>query len=94
MILPGMLIEGFTYFHPLPRRKDGLQLNWAVQIAYAVLVFYMGLSRGNWVYPFMALMPMPLRCAFGLVSGVVTSGYYIVGEKIHKVVWRKHLKEQ
>jgi phosphatidylserine synthase len=94
LILPGVLIESFTYHHPIPRRKDGLSMTWAIQLGYMGLVFYMGITRNNWVYPFMAMLPMPLRIAFCVVTMVANTIYYILGEKLHNRFWEKHLKEQ
>jgi hypothetical protein len=93
LILPGVIIESLTYFHPLPKRKDSLVLTTIIQLSYAGLVFYMGYTRDNWVYPFMGLLPMPLRFAFVIVTFFINTGYFLLGEKLHKLFWRKHMKE-
>ncbi|KAI1288104.1 Androgen-dependent TFPI-regulating protein [Halotydeus destructor] len=92
-IFPGMIIEGALVFHPLPKRKDGLLIMNALQLAYAAMVFYLGLNRNCWVYPFLALLPFPLKVAFFVVSVVAVNAYYLIGEALHKTVWRQKLKE-
>lgn len=63
-----------------------------MQFAYATLVYYLGLTRGNWVYPFLGMLTMPGRIAFSIASLFLVSFYYVIGENIHKMMWRSKVK--
>lgn len=93
LIFPGLLVEGLTYFHPLPSRKAGIRSVVLSHGAYFVWVLYCGYFQGTWIYPFLAMMALPLKVAFGLVQLGVSVGVYILFEKWHQFVWASELKE-
>ena len=60
---------------------------------YFAWVLYLGLGRGNWIYPFLSMMSLPTIVAFGAVQLGISCGVYIVFEKLHQIIWASELKE-
>jgi len=89
MIIPGMLIEGSFYYHPLPKFKSAAIASALFGVAYAVMVTYIGLTNGIWVYPFLTKMPLMLKFVFFIITGA--SGLVLLKSSTvyHQMVWRK-----
>ena len=65
------MIEGITYFHPLPSRKAGIRSVVLSHGAYFVWVLYCGYFQGTWIYPFPSNDGLTFEGRFLVLSNLV-----------------------
>jgi len=92
--LVSAVIESLFYFHPLPPRKVALRLYLGVSLAYCFLIAYDGIKFNTWTYVFLQKLPQSYKFLALSVILFSTSFVYLIGETLHLLVWREHLKDE
>lgn len=86
LIFPNIIFELILSPRSYPSRKIGVSLIIAFNGAYLAYLCFAFAKTGTFVYPFLDVMPWPLRIIFfslSIGSGILM---YIVGEKIDSYV--------
>ncbi|RWS21857.1 androgen-induced gene 1 protein-like isoform X2 [Leptotrombidium deliense] len=94
LIIPGSLIEGFCYFHQLPKRRSGISLLSKVLFSYGAIILYFGYFQQFWIYPLLRVLPFPLKLLFIAFCCCLVIFHYFVGEILNKLWWKNNIYEQ
>ncbi|XP_017089933.2 androgen-induced gene 1 protein [Drosophila bipectinata] len=88
VVVYAMLELGFTR-HRYPSRSQGFGGLATFMAGYLIWVHILWFRTSIWVYPFLGALSWPLRLMFFLL--VITLGflYYILGETLNSVRWRR-----
>nr|XP_022900409.1 androgen-dependent TFPI-regulating protein-like isoform X2 [Onthophagus taurus] len=89
-----ILIEMFTAFRKYPSRKIGLGILTVFMLAYLGWIHVIHAYTNLWVYPVLDVLNLPGRVGFFLGLFCLSSGLYLLGEKLNAIVWRKQLSEK
>ncbi|XP_017954231.1 androgen-induced gene 1 protein [Drosophila navojoa] len=86
------IMDMFTCFRRYPSRLAGVTGNVAFMILYVIWVNIVRYFSGQWVYPLLEILPIPLRAVMfaGLVALSVIC--YFLGEFINNIVWAPELQ--
>lgn len=89
-ILPVALLELYISHHPHRNRLQSISMLLLFGASYLALVLFLGLRLDVWVYPVLRVLSWPYRIAFLLLSMVTSLGFYMVGEVMNSLFWRKN----
>ncbi|XP_030555012.1 androgen-induced gene 1 protein [Drosophila novamexicana] len=86
------IMDLFTCFRRYPSRLAGVTGNVAFMLLYIIWVNIVRYFSGQWVYPLLEVLPVPLRCLmFGGLVGL-SLACYLLGEFINNIVWAPEFK--
>ncbi|XP_061379214.1 androgen-induced gene 1 protein-like [Danaus plexippus] len=81
-----ILIELLTSHINYPSRKVGLSALFSFKLLYLMWFFIIYVKTGAWPYPIFDKLNWPARFGFIAVSLYIAFIFYVIGEKINKVV--------
>ncbi|XP_032592012.1 androgen-induced gene 1 protein [Drosophila grimshawi] len=86
------IMDLFTCFRQYPSRLAGITGNASFMLLYVIWVHIVKYFSGQWVYPLLEVLPLPLR--YLMLSGMVALSLilYILGELINNIVWGPEFK--
>lgn len=88
------LLELITSYRKYPSRKVGLSILILFMATYLFWIHYIHSYTNTWVYPILDVLNMPARIVFFALGLVLSVSFYIVGEKINNVRWRRTTKSK
>ncbi|XP_019869344.1 androgen-induced gene 1 protein [Aethina tumida] len=88
-----ILIELATSFRRYPSRKVGISILAVFSISYLVWIHIIHAKTGFWVYPVLEVLPTAGRIVFFVACLFMFIGFYLLGEKLNAIVWKKQLKQ-
>lgn len=86
-----IVIELLSTFRAYPARRIGVLSLVAFSAAYMVWLHVVKHYSGNWVYPVLEVLNLPLRIVFFAVTLVLSQSLYFAGEALNRLVWHKEL---
>ncbi|XP_030069077.1 androgen-induced gene 1 protein isoform X2 [Microcaecilia unicolor] len=89
VVLPLLLLQLITCFHQYPGRKKGLLGLGIFCFAYLIWMLWIKYIAGIWVYPFLAKMDSVGMVVFVVVSILIMTHLYFLGEFLTKLFWGK-----
>ncbi|KAM3965743.1 androgen-induced gene 1 protein isoform 1-T2 [Aphomia sociella] len=88
-----VFIELVTSFRMYPAKKSAMTILCSFMLCYVIWLHVIYFKTDKWVYPILAVLNWPTRIVFYLISLIVVSSLYIVGEKLNKLVWSKEVEQ-
>ncbi|KAH8412506.1 hypothetical protein KR009_002727 [Drosophila setifemur] len=91
------IMDMFTCFRRYPSRLAGITGNAAFILLYIIWLHIVRYYSGEWVYPILEVLPLPMRYLFLSLLVGFNVVCYLLGEFANRVVWGpefKLLKEQ
>lgn len=92
-IIPFTFIEMLVVPKMYPSRGSALTGLAALMLGYLAWVFFIAFKTNFWVYPILAVLDWNYRLLFIASLTVFSSILYIIGEKLHFMIWDKKTKQ-
>ncbi|XP_064539201.1 androgen-induced gene 1 protein [Drosophila montana] len=86
------IMDMFTCFRRYPSRLAGVTGNVAFMLLYIIWVNIVRYFSGQWVYPLLEVLPVPLRCLMFLGLVGLSLACYLLGEFVNNIVWAPEFK--
>ncbi|GFR67999.1 androgen-induced protein 1 [Elysia marginata] len=88
-VFPFLMVDKFIVPHVYPRRQMGILGSCAVAVIYIIWLLFIAYYENFWVYPVLQVLAMHERIIFIAVCCVVCASFYVLGEFLTNVIWRK-----
>ncbi|XP_063358959.1 androgen-induced gene 1 protein-like [Cydia amplana] len=89
LILLFILLELVITYRRYPSRFVGFSIVVCFNLTYTFWFHCIWYQTGVWVYPILDVLNWPARVGFVLSSITVAIGFYLLGEKLNRLVWTK-----
>ncbi|XP_020800851.1 androgen-induced gene 1 protein [Drosophila serrata] len=86
------LMDLFTCFRRYPTRLAGLAGNVSFILLYIIWLHIVRYFSGEWVYPILEVLPLPLRYLFLALLVGFNVACYLLGEYANTVIWGPEFK--
>ncbi|XP_034666063.1 androgen-induced gene 1 protein [Drosophila subobscura] len=86
------VMDMFTCFRRYPSRLAGVTGNISFILLYIIWLHIVRYFSGEWVYPILEVLPMPLRYLFLALLVGFNLVCYLLGEYCNSVVWAQEFK--
>ncbi|EDV33530.1 uncharacterized protein Dana_GF24937 [Drosophila ananassae] len=86
------IMDLFTCFRRYPSRLAGVTGNMAFIILYIIWLHIVRYFSGEWVYPILEVLPLPLRYLFLALLVGFNLVCYFLGEFVNNIVWKPEHK--
>eukprot|EP00088_Acartia_fossae_P025275 TRINITY_DN26103_c0_g1_i1.p1 TRINITY_DN26103_c0_g1~~TRINITY_DN26103_c0_g1_i1.p1 ORF type:complete len:233 (-),score=37.07 TRINITY_DN26103_c0_g1_i1:200-871(-) len=93
-VLPLQLGEMFLSRHEYPGRLFGGGINALLTCAYLLWINYIYYKAGFWVYPVFRVLTTQQRGVFMAFCCALGGAFYILGEKLNKMIWKNNQKKK
>lgn len=87
-----IILEMFFTFHKYPARKVAATSLNIVNIAYIAWLYIIKYICGQWAYPILDVLNLPLQIGFLICVIIFMTSSYFIGELCNNFIWASQLK--